>query len=122
MQERENADPVNIVTLHDRTLTQVRHCKQLKALADAVPDQGPACTHGFCLPSSCQVMDERRLSLLLDSKGVVKEASGSPKTLFGFEAQALVSGAGRLEEHIPHFYAWGACLNPTCRWAATWRM
>jgi hypothetical protein len=37
-----------------------------------------------------QVLDERRLSLLLDGKGIVLEASKVAQTLFGFDSAALV--------------------------------
>jgi hypothetical protein len=38
-----------------------------------------------------QVLDERRLSLLLDSKGIVKEAGASPSTLFGFDPKVRLT-------------------------------
>lgn len=37
-----------------------------------------------------QMMDERRLILTLNSKGLVQDATGSPESLFGFVPDALV--------------------------------
>jgi hypothetical protein len=38
------------------------------------------------------VVDARRVSLLVDKRGMVLSASESPASLFGFEPQALVGG------------------------------
>jgi hypothetical protein len=57
-----------------------------------------------------QVLDERRLSLLLDGRGIVLEASTVSASLFGFDPAALVS---RQLEIRQHSFVRGPQLYPT---------
>ena len=43
-------------------------------------------------PYNLQALDERRLSLMLDQKGIITKVGGSSKELFGFDPQMM---AGR---------------------------
>jgi hypothetical protein len=40
-----------------------------------------------------QALDERRLALMLNQRGIVTSVGNSPTELFGFDPKALVSAA-----------------------------